>query len=422
MAKGQETHSAATRPAAGIEAQRPPTIHKTVYLERTANDTIDYRADRKIRRARERRRKWRARKRNRTQLDRSDNDINVVSSVRLDVGEPIGGGVETLGTVHRVREGDTEGGKFGRVAVSVAGTEGVGVGRKGFGAGSMQSPLIEKSKTDEREKRKGIRKVRIPVMGTTVGTEPPPPSSGKRKRNEAFEIVITKSVPIHVQDGGVGISGAQVHGNGSGSRKANRHPLKSAGACDEGLNSQDDTPKGSISRGRGGAGAREQRELRMRSIVGSDRFEEGPRKSKKNARPIKEGALYDDTTSVTTLNCTLPQHTRNVLVHHTTNRKPVEHCLDAVGLVPETAMETPAKSLRKGSRSTIRKTGDISSYFASSEVQKMQKVINEKDKGKKKRAPAGTSVISWPPLTAKTFGLIQEELENDAVSFTLYFT
>lgn len=398
MAKGQETHRAATRPAAGVEAQRSPAIRKTVYLERTANDTIDgqlpgresyhgHRDNRKIRRARERRRKRKARKRDRTP-----------PPAQLDVGEPSGGGVETLGTAHNAREDNTKG---RGVVVSVA----------GVGAGSIQPSLNGESKT---EKRKGAQ---IPVMGTMVGAEPlreyptpapppPPPPSRKRKRNETFEIGTTKSVPIH------GISGAQVHGHEGGSRKADWHPVKSAEACDESPNSQDDTPGGVIL-------SVDTRELRTRSISRVDRFEIGPRKRKKNARPIKEGALHDDSTSVTALNCALPQHTRNVLAHHTTGRKSVEHCLDAVGLVPETTMERPR---RKSGRNTIRKTGDISSYFASSEVQKTQKVINGKDKGKKKRTPAGASVISWPPLTAKTFGLIQEELGNDGVSFTLWIS
>lgn len=449
MAKGQGTHSAATRPTPNIEAQRPPTMDKTMYPEGTAIDTIDEqlteressyhsrKANRKIRRARERRRKQKARKRNRRQLDGSNKDISAdcaVHPVQLDIAETNGGDIKILGTTHEVWEDNAKGRKFGGVVVPVAGMEDLGTDQTFFGAGSMQPLLTEESRTGEREKRKGIRRAQTPVASTTVRTEPsheyhhrhPPPPSRKRKRNETFEAVITKSVPIHAQDVSVGISGAQVHGHEGGPTKANQHPIKSAGACDESPNSQVDSPKRFISRRtpntQEGVDAREQKELRTRSIVGADRFEEGPRKRKKNARPVKEGVLYDDTTSVTPLNCPFPKHTNNALAHHTTNQKPVKHCFDGIKPVLDTAIETPAKSLPRCARNVIRGTGGVSSYFASSAVQKMQKISNENDKGKKERTPAGKSVISWPPLTAETFGLIQEELESDAVSFTLHIS
>lgn len=71
-----------------------------------------------------------------------------------------------------------------------------------------------------------------------------------------------------------------------------------------------------------------------------------------------------------------------------------------------------------GASTKNAKPGDVSSYFTCSTVQEVAEAANKK--GRRRSVPAGKSVIPWPPLTAKTFGLIQEELENDTVS--LFFS
>lgn len=74
-----------------------------------------------------------------------------------------------------------------------------------------------------------------------------------------------------------------------------------------------------------------------------------------------------------------------------------------------------------GASTKNTKPGEVSSYFTCSTVQEVAEAANKK-KGRGRSVTAGKSVIPWPPLTSKTFGLIQEELENDTVSlFFSYF-
>lgn len=79
----------------------------------------------------------------------------------------------------------------------------------------------------------------------------------------------------------------------------------------------------------------------------------------------------------------------------------------------------PGESSQKSATTKIKRAGKVSSYFASSAIRQRDttKVNARKKKCGKKRVPAGISVIPWPALTAETFGLIQEELKNNAVSF-----
>lgn len=97
----------------------------------------------------------------------------------------------------------------------------------------------------------------------------------------------------------------------------------------------------------------------------------------------------------------------------------IESCPGETEQVGDSIINARAKPPRKRTRSKIRKTGKVSSYFASSAVeQDSGKPGKSKNKSTKKRVPAGTSVIPWPPLTSETFGLIQEELRNNSVRFS----
>lgn len=255
--------------------------------------------------------------------------------------------------------------------------EGTVIGLELLERGEATGPFP--AEQDEAGESGGIRRAQSPATGITGAVETPCESPSlplrKRKHSSNFEIIITNRTTLE------GTSKGQYQDRRI---KADREEGKSPRTLGSSHHSTDDIPEGVIVK-----------ELRSRNIVMADGFGENFRRKRSKCA----GPIYEDTPS-TNPNPTPPQSTKI----------PLENTTTTIGLWPDImkegsdiVMETPAKSIQRGGRKSTRKTGKVSSYFATEKYRK-QKVL------------AGASAIPWPPLTAKTFGLIQEELENDAVS------
>lgn len=385
-------------------------------------NSASHRANRKIRRARERRRKQKAKKRDRRRRDGSDSGVSAgckIPPAEPDVAGPNGGAHEIVEDIDNGRELMLRESGGAIVPVATAGD------RVLYEAGSREQPLTEKIKMSKKGKKR-IRGTRTPVTSILTEVETPcraPPPSRKRKRSSTIEVVITnhaKSACVRPRDAGLGISHVR---NEVREEMAGRHMVKPVrGGAPAGFISQwFPNTEGCVNAHGGG-------EFPARNISMMGGSEEGaPRELSRNAR---DSTPYGDTTSIkprgenmsaTTLNCAPPRNTGILLAHAPLGRKPAEPCPDMIEQVSDTVTDTLVKSLPKGARNKIRRTGKVSSYFVSSAVQKAAEAAKEKDKGEKKRVPAGTSIIPWPPLSAETFGLIQEELGSDAVGFSFSF-
>lgn len=317
--------------------------------------------NRKIRRARERRRNRRARGRKSKGVD---NAVGAVTAV--GVGGEIKAPLEEM-------------------------QEGTAIGLELLERGEATGP--SPAEQDEAGESGGIRGAQTPATGITGALETPCESPSlslrKRKHSSNFEIIITNRTTLE------GTSKGQLGKYQDRQIKADREQGKSPRTLGNSHHSTDDVPEGVIVK-----------ELRSRNIVMADGFGENFRRK----RSKYAGPAYEDTPS-TNPNPTPPQSTKI----------PLENTTTTIGLWPDImkvgsdiVMETPAKSIQRGGRKSTRKTGKVSSYFASSGVKQTRSLDTEKYR--KQKVLAGASAIPWPPLTAKTFGLIQEELENDAVS------
>lgn len=349
----------------GTEEKRPVEV---VLVEGTDDEWVTereshpgYSENRKTRRARERRRNRRARGRKSKGLD---NAVGAVTQV--GVGGEIEAPQETQeGTVTELELLECEG------ATGPSAAE-----------------------QDEAGEPGGIRGAQTPATGMPGAVETPCESpslpSRKRKYSISVEIIVTNRTTLE------GTSEGQLGKYQDRQSKADREQGKSPRTLGNSHHGTEDTPEGVILK-----------ELRSRNIVMAIGFGENVRRK----RSKYAGPTYEDTPS-TNSNYTPPQRTKKLLENTTI---PVGLCHDIMKKGSDIAMETPVKAIRRSDRKSIRKTGKISSYFASPRV-KQAGSLGTEDKYKKRKVLVGESAIPWPPLTAKTFGLIQEELENDAVS------
>lgn len=346
-----------------------PVMANGVPVERTDDEWVTereshrgYSENRKIRRARERRRKRRGRGRNQCESNGLDN----------------GGGIITSAVVG------------GEIEIPQKIPEGTVIGLKLLECGGVTVPSpAEQAGAGEPG---GIRGAQTLAPEMPAGVETPyefPPPERKRKRTPAVEsIIINRTTLEDTSEVTPDIQSAKYQNRQS---KADREQVKSPGAVRKSHDAKEGTPEGVIVK-----------ELRSRNIVIADGFGENVRRKRsKYPGPTRDGAPCEDTPS-TKSNCTPQSFTTPV---------------DIIEQVPDIAMGTPVESIRRGGRKYIRKTGKVSSYFASTGV-KQAKHLGAEEKCRKRRVLAGTSAIPWPPMTAKTFGLIQEELENDAVSLS----
>lgn len=348
---------------------------------------------RKVRRARERRRKQRARRRRCAESRGEENHGADIKPPRKDSSPG--------GRKQPAVEGDV---------IRAVEIEDRGLHHSLHGA--EPTPLMGISKMGEMECVIG------PVMDVPVGDGPvhrapppsphnPPPPSRKRKRSSTVEIGTAdygESICVRLQHTSDDISGVQSekHGNQQGKQDPHRDNCE-------------DTPRAFIVK-----------ELRTRNIVIPDRSKESvPREHGRNSSPTEDAQLGDAAsvqprgkeTPASTPSVAPPQGTKSLLENTTI---PGELCSDMAEQVPDTEKEeVPVQSVRRSPRKRMKRTGEVSSYFSSSVVKHAGRVRKEKVKCRKMRAPAGVSVIPQPPLTAKTFGLIQEELESNAVSFSV---
>lgn len=346
----------------GTEEKGPVVVDRTDdgwMTERAPNH--GYSVNRKIRRARERRRNRRARGRKSKGVD---NAVGAVTAVG------VGGELEAP----RVMQ------------------EGTVIGLELLECGGATGP--SPAGQDEAGESGGIRRAQTPVTGIPGAAETPRESPSlplrKRKHSSTFEIIITNRTALE------GTSKGQLGKYQDRQIKADREQGKSPRTLGNSYHSTDDIPEGVIVK-----------ELRSRNIVMADGFGETVRRK----RSKYAGPIYEDTPSKNS-NSTPPQSTKVPLENTTV---PIGLWPDIMKEVSDMVMETPAKSIPRGGRKSARKTGKVSSYFASSGV-KQASSLDTEEKYSKRRVLAGASAIPWPPLTAKTFGLIQEELENDAVS------
>lgn len=229
---------------------------------------------------------------------------------------------------------------------------------------------------------------------------PPPPTSMKRKRGSTVEIGTANcagSVCIGPQHAGGEISGAQSEqpGNQQGKRDRRRDMLTRGG--------RGDTPGDFIVK-----------ELRTRSVIVLDGSKERVLQRYGRSSAPANGAQLGGATSAQ------PRGKVNPASNLGNSTIPGEVCPGLAEQVPDAEKEAPVQSVRRSPRKRMKRTGKVSSYFSSSAVQQARRIRKEQIKCGKARVPAGVSVIPQPPLTAKTFGLIQEELENNAVSCSLF--
>lgn len=137
---------------------------------------------------------------------------------------------------------------------------------------------------------------------------------------------------------------------------------------------------------------------------------------------VKPTELNESTSSTTIprnkVSFTAPTDTNQILDTSPRNGT-TKLCASEIEQEVDLLAHAPGESSQKRATTKIKRAGKVSSYFASSAIRQRDtaKVNARKKKCGKRRVPAGTSVIPWPALTAETFGLIQEELKNNAVSF-----